>query len=221
MYVSREATLTNQPWLEEGFRLWADEPTFNFPRDFFLPLPRSDLSGCVKREATYTDMAALCRTLLIDLQEVMWDAGTWTQLDSPLFTTSDAVSFWKLHGLRNFLKSLSLLLDVPPWKSDYLGRWKASSSDEYIRTAKQVTLGLQTQIALEIRKCPFRVDESSTMDDLANFLRQAGLEEADIATQRVKLMPSVTSPNFTAPATPAGPGLTAEADHSSDDDFGQ
>ncbi|CAE7520545.1 unnamed protein product [Symbiodinium sp. CCMP2592] len=96
----------------------------SFPCDYFLPLPNSDRSGVRQTMADYPQTVALTKS-------------AWRML-------RESLRFWSEHSERNWLVSLLASLGVPREQRDFVGRWHAaSSSDEYMRTARQIVLQLQ------------------------------------------------------------------------------
>jgi hypothetical protein len=200
IFIAREATVTGEPWLETGFEIWSETASFAFDRDYFLPMPNPDLSGCIHSEARYTDAAAIARAVLADLPRVSYDnlLSRWRRDEGGqnLLLTAEAVSFWKLHGMRNFLKSAALSAGIASDRTNFLGRWKAQSSDEYVRTSRQIILETQRIVAQKAANNPTFLDEEDVIHDLLESLRRSGRSEAEIRDQKELLITTATKGPF-------------------------
>ena len=204
IFVSREATITGSEWLATGFAIWQEE-SFSFRRDYFLPLPSRNLNGCVKAEARYTDAAALVRALLVELPLVTFAAGKWRKCEGSLLTSAEAATFWRLHGIRNFVKSAALAAGETSDRTNYLGRWKAEASDEYVRTSRQIIHEVQDKVAHKLATAPWFLDESGTLQDLASCLQEAGYVDAFVGTQLLSLKVQRQGFDAAAPFNAFGP----------------
>ena len=136
IYICHSAYFMAPDWLSVGWKVWSD-PEMSFGRDHFLPMPKPD--GACKRMAEYADFAGLSVQLLRCLC-VPRQGSKWLQSESP------ATVFWKEHTERNWFNSLLAAIEVSKELRDYVGRWHISSSDEHLRTAQQVVVGLQEKL---------------------------------------------------------------------------
>ena len=96
------------------------------------------------------------------MKRVGWEPTTKTWLSSDqsaLFQLPGAALFWGEHSYRNWLPSVAATLGYSKTQRDYLGRWAAEESNEYVRTSQQIIQTLQQEIADKLRGNPFIVDE--------------------------------------------------------------
>ena len=57
----------NDTWLDVGHGIWASE-SFNFERDYYLPLPAEDFDSARPVMAEYMDATAISQMVLQDLR---------------------------------------------------------------------------------------------------------------------------------------------------------
>ena len=188
-YVAAGATITGPPWLLTGYELWQKE-SLAYPRDYLLPLPTDDLAGAIRKPAGYADSAALSRRLLDNLLYVQVSAED----NSPPFTeepllSSGAVDFFKEHGDRNVVNSLAACLEVEKSQRDFLGRWQPQQSDDYFRTHKAVAKKIQGQVIYAIRNDDVRIDETETISELKDYLKEKGWKDGPLKRQLDLLQP--------------------------------
>ena len=175
-FVSRSAALFVSDWLELGWEVWGLSG-MNFQRDFFLPLPKQDLSGARRIMADYADTVALSKSLFSVLRLPVLQGGRWVASDRPLFCCSAALRFWKEHSERNWLTSHLAAIGVLQPERDYVGRWHvASSNNEYVRTAQHVVTNLQDRLVSyfcgHVDKWELR---NAGLDELKCFLQEQGI----------------------------------------------
>ena len=187
IFVSIDATVTGKPWLVTGFKIWSTDELFAFRRDYFLPMPNRELTGCVHSEAKYTDATAMARAVLSDAPAVIHYQAEWRIAEGTLLDSAEAASFWRLHGYRNFLKSAALAAGEGSDRTTYLGRWKAEASDEYTRTSRQIIIEIQNSVASKAATTPDFLDESDTLSELEAALLEAGRPEDHVQQQIAKL----------------------------------
>ena len=109
----------------------------SFERNYFLPSLKSDCSGVRQTMADYAQTVALTKSVWRALRAPIKRAGLWVLTDDFLFDAEECPRFWSEHSERNWLIYLLAGLGVPCEQRDFVGRWHAaSSSDEYIHTAK-------------------------------------------------------------------------------------
>ena len=87
-FVSDECWI-GEEWLETGVRLLTSG-SFDFFRDFLLPLPNADFSGASRRRALYSDSAGFSTGLLKSLADC----------DGTAVLPGDAFRFWTEHSDR-------------------------------------------------------------------------------------------------------------------------
>ena len=188
-YVAVGATITSLPWLLMGHELWQKE-SLAYPRDYLLPLPTDDLAGAIRKPAGYADSAALSRQLLGNLLHAQVSAED----KGPSFTedpllSSDAVDFFKKHGDRYVINSLAACIEVEKSHKDFLGRWQPQQSDDYFRTNKAIVKKIQGQVVYAIRSDDARIDETETISELKDYLKEKGWKDGPSKRQLDLLQP--------------------------------
>ncbi|CAE8658280.1 unnamed protein product, partial [Polarella glacialis] len=150
-YVSSCATITGNGWLETGLLIWLSVG-FAFNRDYFLPEPNEDFSGCRAKPSDWSSTSARSRALFRELRQVKFDGMCWDwDGNLPLVLHPQALLFWTDHSERNVLTSVAALLNVPKSERDFLGRWSPDGSDDHLRTSRQMVHKVQVQVAQGIR----------------------------------------------------------------------
>ena len=95
MFISSSAYLHSADWIEVGWRLWQ---AVDASRDYFLVLPSADLQHWSLNEASYADVLAMSRSVVLRLMGADGE---------PLLTTAGAEQFWTEQGDRATLISLA------------------------------------------------------------------------------------------------------------------
>ena len=76
--------------------------------------------------------------------------------------------------------SLLAMMEVPRDQRDFVGRWSAaSSSDEYLRTARQLVMRLQERAAVALEQPAAHDLRFAGIEELLAFLRKQGLDIAE------------------------------------------
>ena len=210
IYICHSAYFMAPDWLTVGWKVWSD-PEMSFGRDYFLPLPKPDWTGVCTRMAEYADSAGLSVQLLRRMHVPRRQGSTWVQSKHPLLICDAAAVFWKEHSERNWLNSMLAAIEVSKELRDYVGRWHVSSSDEYLRTAQQVVIGLQERLVNYF--CgPDRWDlRSAGLDELETHLRARGVAPGQIQCQCSNFhLPAKWCLRVPEPLVPA-PSVCAEA----------
>ena len=141
VFVSQEAWI-EQEWLRVGLDLLT-KGSFDFERDFLLPLPTADLQAATKRRALYSDSAGFSLGLLGSLKDETGGARL----------PQGAARFWSEHSDRAGLDSWASALGVQESERRFLGRWSPQgSADAYVRTALRVVENIQVLVALHARR---------------------------------------------------------------------
>jgi hypothetical protein len=206
-YVSADAWIAEQKWLQTGFAIWR---TWGADRRYMLPLPSADLDGIVKKRARYTDSAACSRAVLAGLRvpvctqvlttpAVHPRAGSdldqdelpqvWTFRKEPLFLPA-AVRFWSERSDRDFLGYAAASLGEPQDRRRLLGRWAPAAGDELARDARVEVESIQKKVARALRAGPGQADflnEAETFGRLEVFLRLQGVSGSAVGAQRAVL----------------------------------
>ncbi|CAE8728235.1 unnamed protein product [Polarella glacialis] len=180
-YVSSKASITGNGWLATGLIIWQGEG-FAFDRDYFLPEPNVDFSGCRAKPSDWSSTSARSRALFRELRQVKFDGSTW-DWDGvlPLVLHPQALLFWTDHSERNVLTSVAAFLNVSKADRDFLGRWSPDGSDDYLRTSRQMVHKVQELVAQGIRDSfvPGGLDLEDSLGDngLYEYLLSKGLNE--------------------------------------------
>ncbi|CAE8621781.1 unnamed protein product [Polarella glacialis] len=180
-YVSSRATITGNGWLETGLLIWLGVG-FAFNRDYFLPEPNEDFSGCRAKPSDWSSTSARSRALFRELRQVKFDGICWDWNGNlPLMLHPQALLFWRDRSERNVLTSVAALLNVPKSERDFLGRWSPDGSDDYLRTSMQMVNKVQAQVAQGIRDSfvagGLDLEERLGDNGLFEYLRNRGVNE--------------------------------------------
>ena len=116
-----------------------------------------------------------------------------------LFDAEESLRFWSEHSERNWLVSLLVDLGVPREQRDFVHA--ASSSDEYIRTSREIVLQLQKTAVLGLagntELC------RAGIDDLLDFLQSQGYPEKVRRAQEKKLLLTLAAVAASQPSSVA------------------
>ena len=144
IFVSSEAYVKRQDWLDVGLRLWDAAPR---PRQNFIALPDPSMEAFRQMGAEVQGLVALTRHVLekINLTGL---AETEPELNRR------AAKFWTEHSSRPTLPSWARALGVPKDVTNRLGYWSvgAEASELYIRTYKLLVAKVQSTVATFIRE---------------------------------------------------------------------
>jgi len=141
LVVGREAYLAQADWLTVGWDLW--QLAAPYVRDYFLVRPAPNLDATVPVEITYEQAARLSRAVL---------AGLPRETDAMPVMGEAVVGLFTLHSARCWLPSLGALAGVPEADLSYLGRWSPTTTKGYVRTATEVILRVQAEVARRLRQ---------------------------------------------------------------------
>jgi len=173
LVVGREAYLAQASWLVVGWELW--QRVAPYVRDYFLVRPAPSLDATVPIEITYEQAARLSRAVL---------AGLPRETDAMTVMGEAVVGLFTLHSARCWLPSLGALTGVSEADLSYLGRWAATTTKNYVRTATEVVLRVQTEVALRLRR------------DLAGPVEDVAGEQAAYLEMRRELLRRGFSPQL-------------------------
>ncbi|CAE8669993.1 unnamed protein product [Polarella glacialis] len=183
---AKGAWIKNEDWFQQGWALFKDSET---ERSCLLSLPVKDLTAQSCREPSYTQSAAASRKLLASTRFL----GDGIELEDNeaqkrMMLATGAQHFWSEHSDRATLPSWAASMGFPNDQCDKLGRWKASESQEYVRTAKTIVTGIQTAVAGRIRSAGQAdvTGEDDLLENLEDFLRIRGAKESLIREQHRK-----------------------------------
>ena len=190
VFASSAAFVAESSWLVVGWDLW--QKSANFPRDYLLAMPSSDLGSVTKHEVRYSDALAFSRALSRRLLLPRWDSpsGLWALSDEPLFLFDDAVRFWSEHSERADAPSSAPLLGFNKEWCDSLGNWGGDGSEGYCRTRRLRAEIMQAKIADAIRhgrNGPDFLDEDELAGQFRSWLSGRGHDDTKIVEQLDRL----------------------------------
>ena len=187
IYVSKMAYIADPDWLMVGLRIW-ESPKFSFDRDYFVPLPQGDLTGCKSVMATYKDMLSHNRALLMRLRQPVVNGTTWDLAQGSLLLDGRVALFWTEHSERNWATSVAAALGIARDRREFLGRWRvAGSVEEYLRTAARVVHLIQQDIVVGLKADLTWDLRDAGLDELGDFLKEKGLTQPEVEEQRRRL----------------------------------
>jgi len=141
MVVGYGAFLKQPDWLEVGWRLWQEAAPY--VRDYFLVKPAASLEATTPTELSYEQASRLSRAVLAGLPR---DGDVLREIAEPV------VGLFTQHSARCWLASMAALLEVSEADLSYLGRWSPTTSKGYVRTATEVVIRVQEQVAVRLRR---------------------------------------------------------------------
>ena len=146
-HVFRSVSLTGVDWLGIGYRIW-DSDEFAYRRDYLVMEPKRDWSGVRRKFAAPSELASLIRKLLSTLRVPQRRGVHWELMAASLLLPDGLEMHYTGHSPRNFLTSVAALLGFSKDMRAYLGRWAIgmTSSEEYVRTARQVIYKIQKAV---------------------------------------------------------------------------
>ena len=115
------------------------------------------------------------------LRRPLYCDGGWRTSEEPLFLGQEALH-WTEHSERNLINNVAATMGYPKCERDFLGRWVPQQSDDYLRTARNITHKLQRATAQEMRQGGQQVEEAAELSRYKTFLLekvQVGIERAD------------------------------------------
>ena len=125
--------VVERQWVQAGWKLLSR--LADFPRDYLLPTPATNLGGVLRAELRYdTGFAILNRTL----SAVFLKDGS--EVPSALAV------FWTPHSGRPFMPSASAALNFSREERNFLGGWQAQASDRYARVARVRVQNIQKAV---------------------------------------------------------------------------
>ena len=146
-HVHRTLSLTGVDWLQIGYDIWESEQ-FSFRRDYLVMEPRRGWDGVRRKFVTPSDLASLIRKLLSSLRVPLCRNSCWELAPAQLLLPDGLECHFSGHSPRNFLTSVAACLGFSKDMRAYLGRWSigVTSSEEYVRTARQVVFRIQRAV---------------------------------------------------------------------------
>jgi hypothetical protein len=215
-FVSNDAYLVSQAWLEVGFRL-LEGGAGHIARDYLLPLPSTDCLGFRASPAVYADSLAMTRALLRELPLLgvsgPFGAEVCVLTDEPALSSAAAL-YWSEHGDRALLVSWGACLGLPRETLDAIGRWGPSGSEQYVRTNRALVVAAQSAIAGAVRggESLHLFDETGLLEGLVAHLTARGFSEGDaLAQAEVLRLPGYAASDAAAAAPANDAAAAAEA----------
>eukprot|EP00435_Cladocopium_sp_Y103_P006564 s4728_g2.t1 len=146
-HVFRTVSLTGTDWLGIGYRIW-DTEQFSFRRDYLVMEPKRDWSGVRRKFLPPADLSSLIRKLLSSLRVPQRRSAYWELMGTSLLLPDGLEMHFSGHSPRNFVTSVAALIGFSKDMRAYLGRWSIgmTSSEEYVRTARQVVYKIQRAV---------------------------------------------------------------------------
>lgn len=175
-FAHRTISLTGVDWLIIGFEIWESED-FSFRRDYLVMEPKKDWLGVRRKFLPPADLSSLIRKLLGALRIPQFRGGRWELGGAQLLLPDGLEMHFSGHSPRNFLTSVAAVLGFSKDMRAYLGRWciGMTSSEEYVRTSRQVVFKLQTAVnraIVEGRDEEYHEDEA--LDSLCKAAESSG-----------------------------------------------
>ena len=164
--VSSCCYVVEPQWVQAGWKLLSR--LADFPRDYLLPTPATNLGGVLRAELRYdTGFAILNRTL------------SAVRLKDGSEVPSALAVFWTPHSGRAFMPSASAALNFPREERNFLGGWQAQASDRYARVARLRVQNIQKAVVRtfqeQVQGDP--LGESETFTHMEEFLVTKGCSE--------------------------------------------
>ncbi|CAK9071372.1 unnamed protein product [Durusdinium trenchii] len=146
-HVHRTISLSGVDWLEIGHDIWKSD-AFSYRRDYLVMEPRKDWEGVRRKFVPPSELSSLIRKLLSSLRVPTFRNSRWELAPTQLLLPDGLEMHFSGHSPRNFLTSVAALLGFSKDMRAYLGRWSIgmTSSEEYVRTARQVVYKIQKAV---------------------------------------------------------------------------
>ena len=175
LVIDRCCYLAVAGWMQEGWRLLKDMA--DYPRDYLIPFPSSNLHGCRRRELSFDTASAMQNRVLRMVKSN----------DEFLFCPS-ATRFWTPHSNRTFMPSATATLGFEKSVRDFLGGWSAQASERYAHIAAQRIRNMQRTVVAELQKdLVHPLAEAETLVQFDGFLSEQGVPEEE-RSRCVKLL---------------------------------
>ena len=185
IWISKECWVHDETWISTGFELWLklSQECGVMDRDFMLPAPNRDLSGFLKRMASYS-LASRCSQALFKDMKIGFEGAT-----VPLFEHGVG-TVWSEHSERATMRTWSEAAGIPAEIRKQMGRWGPTIDQGYERTWRANTIRAQAKVADFVRRSiggqdPF--DEALIMSAIAARMEQIGCPGGVIEIQMEKL----------------------------------
>ena len=146
-FVFRQASFTGHDWLGTGYAIW-DSDMFRYKRDYLVMEPSKDWMSVRRKFLPPNGLSSAIISLLATLGTPRKANFTWTTVDTTLLLPDGLEQFFIGHSPRNFMTSVAAVLGFSKDQRAYLGRWTMGmvSSEEYVRTARQIVTLIQKTV---------------------------------------------------------------------------
>ena len=160
-------SLLQQSWIENGMALV--DSLCQKDNDFLLP-KFTKMGIVVNSPMSYSESAAMTRTVMEELRVPRWDeeSMTWVESSSYLLPR-DLAQFWTEHSPRAVLPTAAQVLQVPKEQLNCLGRWSPSGGEDYARSHKAVVTRIQQQVMQAVQNGDPRLYEADIIDRLKSW----------------------------------------------------
>ena len=146
------------------------------------------MTEAIPKMATYADAVAYTRALYGELYFTEFYRDAKNNLcaragDAKMFR-EELLPPSTEHAERNWAASVAAALGISKSRRNYLGRWIAEQSDDYLRTAREVVGTIQTEIAEAVRQGHHRHQEDEILGRMSEHLAKLGVDDYKIDEQR-------------------------------------
>jgi hypothetical protein len=189
-YVSRLCNLSGRDWMLAGFKIWTSDQ-YSKPRDFLVMAPSADWGHPIVKFLLPTDLNAYFKHVLMLLGRPIRPtlSQPWTVDEVPLVHPR-LVTFWKGHGPRHWLPSVSAAMGYRKEQRDFLGRWGLDKhqSNDYVLTSRQVILEVQEGVTQGLLEGTRSYDETELISKIRLASDEAGLDGNVVAKLHTALL---------------------------------
>ena len=185
-YISKEAWLAEERWLQVGWKLWQEMGVKSgmAMRDFMLPWPTNDRNGFIRKVVDYPIASAMSQALFNEM--------TVGQVEKKKKLLQPGLGvLWTEHSERVTVRTWAQAARIPEDVRKMLGRWQPSADEGYERNARINVVRCQAVLALFVKENlgnadPF--DETTVVQLVEQRMRGMGHDQDDCEEQMVQLM---------------------------------
>ena len=169
-HVSFGASLSGRNWLLE-WRGVIEADEFNFERDYLIPGVACGGAVIDRRPAEYADAVIYSAVLFHGLLRPQQDPsdGSWSPSEEHLLVDGLYRAFGQ-HSERNKLNRIAAAFGHEKSERNYLGRWHADGSDNYLATAMSAVFRIQEDCCRRLLIAPDSYDETESGSGLEIIL---------------------------------------------------
>ena len=176
-YVAQCCGLTDRAGSVGWMTVWrkiSESNSYSFELDFLIMLPEAGFHGPRRTLATYPEVMALQARVLGELRRPVFVDSAWVASGDPLLPGILAGIF-SLHSMRRTLNNLAAVVGVGKADREYLGKWSADGSDNYLTTAREIVFGIQEKVSGFLATALDDFDETEVLSRIANELANKGM----------------------------------------------